>query len=62
MEVAAHGEITGQEVPCLLVATKDDLEPDSSCTLNAARVCSELSHLCGVSTLCYLERFWCVYF
>jgi len=48
VEVAAHGEMTGQEVPCLLIATKDDLEPDSSCSLNAARVWSELL----ISPLC----------
>jgi len=40
--VAAHGEITGQEVPCLVIATKDDLELDSSCKLNATRVCTEM--------------------
>ena len=40
MEVAAHGEANGVEVPCLLIATKDDLEPDSSCVQNAARVWS----------------------
>ncbi len=31
MEVAAHGEKYGFEVPCLLVAAKDDLEPDPIC-------------------------------
>ena len=38
MEVAAHGEITGLEVPCLLIAAKDDLEPDASCIQSSARV------------------------
>lgn len=38
VEVAAHGEMTGLEVPCLLIATKDDLEPDASCIQSSARV------------------------
>ncbi len=29
--MAAHGEKYGFEVPCLLVAAKDDLEPDPIC-------------------------------
>lgn len=37
-EVAAHGEISGLEVPCLLIAAKDDLEPDASCIQSSARV------------------------
>ena len=36
--IATHGEVSGQEVPCLLIAAKDDLEPDSLCIQNAARV------------------------
>jgi hypothetical protein len=40
VEVAAHGEVNGLEVPCLLIAAKDDLEPDPSCVQNAARVWS----------------------
>jgi Ras family protein T1 len=31
VEVAAHGEKYGFEVPCLLIAAKDDLEPDPIC-------------------------------
>ncbi|CAL5381058.1 unnamed protein product [Camellia sinensis] len=27
VEVASHGEATGYEVPCLIVAAKDDLDP-----------------------------------
>ncbi|GMP46866.1 hypothetical protein CsSME_00030318 [Camellia sinensis var. sinensis] len=27
VEVASHGEATGYEVPCLIVAPKDDLDP-----------------------------------
>lgn len=42
MEVAAHGESNGVEVPCLLIAAKDDLEPDSTCAQNAQRVWSNL--------------------
>jgi hypothetical protein len=40
VEVAAHGEINGVEVPCLLIAAKDDFEPDSLCKQNAHRVWS----------------------
>ena len=39
IEVAAHQEITGLEVPCLLIASKDDLESDPSCTKGSTRVC-----------------------
>ncbi|KAG0596001.1 hypothetical protein M758_UG216000 [Ceratodon purpureus] len=38
VEVAAHGELNGLEVPCLLIAAKDDLDPDPSCVQNASRV------------------------
>lgn len=27
VDVASHGEATGYEMPCLIVAAKDDLEP-----------------------------------
>ena len=27
VEVASHGEANGREVPCLIVAAKDDLDP-----------------------------------
>lgn len=38
LEVAAHQEMTGLEVPCLLIASKDDLESDPSCTKGSTRV------------------------
>lgn len=38
IEVAAHQEITGLEVPCLLIASKDDLESDPFCTKGSTRV------------------------
>lgn len=38
VQVAAHQEITGLEVPCLLIAAKDDLESDPSCTKGSTRV------------------------
>lgn len=52
MEVAAHGEMNGVEVPCLLIAAKDDLEPDSSCTQNAQRVWSNSSMSFAVCLHC----------
>jgi hypothetical protein len=36
--VAAHGEKYGFEVPCLLVAAKDDLEPDPICHQSSIQV------------------------
>lgn len=41
-QVAAHGESFGYEVPCLLVAAKDDEESNPSCITNSARVHSLL--------------------
>ena len=38
VEVAAHGENFGNEVHCLLIAAKDDLEPDPACISSSARV------------------------
>jgi hypothetical protein len=53
VEVAAHGEVNGLEVPCLLIAAKDDLEPDPSCVQNAARVWSNfLKSSFAVRLLC----------
>lgn len=40
--VAAHGESFGFEVPCLLIAAKDDEESNPSCITNSARVYSLL--------------------
>jgi len=42
VQVAAHQEITGFEVPCLLIAAKDDLESDPSCTKGSTRVCTDM--------------------
>ncbi|KAG0613574.1 hypothetical protein M758_6G112900 [Ceratodon purpureus] len=42
VQVAAHQEITGLEVPCLLIAAKDDLESDPSCTKGSTRVCTDM--------------------
>ena len=38
LEVAACGEQTGFEVPCLLVAAKDDLGPNAAAVSDSARV------------------------
>ncbi|CAK9192437.1 unnamed protein product [Sphagnum troendelagicum] len=46
VEVAAHGEKYGFEVPCLLVAAKDDLEPDPICHQSSIQVCADM----GVET------------
>ncbi|KAL2632904.1 hypothetical protein R1flu_004383 [Riccia fluitans] len=42
VEIATHGESSGFEVPCLLVAAKDDMEPDSNAIQNSARVCTDM--------------------
>ncbi|CAM6019650.1 unnamed protein product [Sphagnum balticum] len=42
VEVAAHGEKYGFEVPCLLVAAKDDLEPDPICHQSSIQVCADM--------------------
>lgn len=42
VEVAAHGEKYGFEVPCLLVAAKDDLEPDPICHQSSIQVCTDM--------------------
>jgi Ras family protein T1 len=38
VQVAAHGETNGYEVPCLLIAAKDDLEPDPAIIQSSAQV------------------------
>lgn len=38
MEVASHGENTGYEVPCLMVAAKDDLDPYPMAIHDSTRV------------------------
>ncbi|CAM6128136.1 unnamed protein product [Calypogeia fissa] len=42
VEVAAHGETSGYEVPCILIAAKDDMEPDPNAIQNSARVCTDM--------------------
>lgn len=37
--VAAHGENTGYEVPCLIVSAKDDLDPYPLAIQDSTRVC-----------------------
>ncbi|WOH11568.1 hypothetical protein DCAR_0831057 [Daucus carota subsp. sativus] len=38
LKVASHGEATGYEVPCLIVAAKDDLEPHMAALQDSTRV------------------------
>ncbi|EFJ25633.1 MIRO family protein [Selaginella moellendorffii] len=42
VKVTALGEHSGYEVPCLLIAAKDDLEPDPLAIQNSARVCTDM--------------------
>ncbi|CAL5396479.1 unnamed protein product [Camellia sinensis] len=44
VEVASHGEATGYEVPCLIVAPKDDLDPFPTGIHDSTRV-TERPHL-----------------
>lgn len=41
-KVAAHGERYGYEVPCLLIAAKDDAESSPSCITSSARICATM--------------------
>ncbi|KAG0586124.1 hypothetical protein KC19_2G066000 [Ceratodon purpureus] len=41
-QVAAHGESFGNEVPCLLIAAKDDEESNPSCITTSARICTTM--------------------
>lgn len=38
VEVARHGETTGYEVPCVIVAAKDDLESSTTSIQDSTRV------------------------
>ncbi|KAI3766044.1 hypothetical protein L2E82_16092 [Cichorium intybus] len=38
LEVASHGESTGYEVPCLIVAAKDDIDPYPTAIRDSTRV------------------------
>ncbi|XP_059456961.1 mitochondrial Rho GTPase 1-like isoform X2 [Corylus avellana] len=42
VEVASHGKDTGFEVPCLIVAAKDDLDSFSMARLNSTRVSEDM--------------------
>ncbi|XP_071735454.1 mitochondrial Rho GTPase 1-like [Rutidosis leptorrhynchoides] len=42
VQVACHGESTGYEVPCLIVAAKDDLEPYSTAIQDSTRVSQDM--------------------
>ncbi|KAL3516096.1 hypothetical protein ACH5RR_022998 [Cinchona calisaya] len=42
LDVASHGEDTGYEVPCLIVAAKDDLDPYLTEIQNSTRVSQDL--------------------
>ena len=41
MQVASHGENTGYEVPCLIVAAKDDLDQSPVALQESTRVSSD---------------------
>ncbi|XP_052193595.1 mitochondrial Rho GTPase 1-like [Diospyros lotus] len=42
VEVASHGEVTGYEVPCLIVAAKDDLDPFPTEIQDSTRVSQDM--------------------
>ncbi|XP_077241698.1 mitochondrial Rho GTPase 1-like [Tasmannia lanceolata] len=42
MDVATHGENTGFEVPCLIVPTKDDLDPSPMALQDSTRVSQDM--------------------
>ncbi|KAH9295640.1 hypothetical protein KI387_039228, partial [Taxus chinensis] len=42
VEVATHGETTGFEVPCLMLAAKDDLDPHPVPISDSARVSQDM--------------------
>uniref|UniRef100_A0A5B7A3M3 Mitochondrial Rho GTPase n=1 Tax=Davidia involucrata TaxID=16924 RepID=A0A5B7A3M3_DAVIN len=42
LEVASHGEMTGYEVPCLIVAAKDDLDPHLTAIQDSTRVSQDM--------------------
>ncbi|XP_047310563.1 mitochondrial Rho GTPase 1-like [Impatiens glandulifera] len=42
LEVASHGEATGYEVPCLIIAAKDDLDPFPTEIQDSTRVSQDL--------------------
>ncbi|XP_024977866.1 mitochondrial Rho GTPase 1-like isoform X1 [Cynara cardunculus var. scolymus] len=42
VEIASHGESTGYEVPCLIVAAKDDLDPYPTAIQDSTRVSQDM--------------------
>ncbi|XP_024381368.1 mitochondrial Rho GTPase 1 isoform X2 [Physcomitrium patens] len=42
VQVIAHQEITGYEIPCMIISAKDDLESVPSCTKGSTRVCTDM--------------------
>ncbi|KAI3704313.1 hypothetical protein L1987_74530 [Smallanthus sonchifolius] len=42
VQVASHGESTGYEVPCIIVAAKDDLEPNPTAIQDSTRVSQDM--------------------
>ncbi|KAK9050430.1 hypothetical protein SSX86_030600, partial [Deinandra increscens subsp. villosa] len=42
VQVASHGESTGYEVPCIIVAAKDDLEPNPKAIQDSTRVSQDM--------------------
>ncbi|KAK4779336.1 hypothetical protein SAY86_006864 [Trapa natans] len=42
VEVASHGEVTGFEVPCLIIAAKDDLDPFPMAIQDSTRVSQDM--------------------
>ncbi|XP_047337722.1 mitochondrial Rho GTPase 1-like [Impatiens glandulifera] len=42
VDVASHGEATGYEMPCLIVATKDDLDPSPTQIQDSTRVSQDM--------------------
>lgn len=49
VEVAGHGEDTGFEVPCLIVAAKDDLDSFPLAIQHSTRVCShQTTYFCSM--------------
>ncbi|ERN03086.1 hypothetical protein AMTR_s00003p00022810 [Amborella trichopoda] len=42
VEVATHGEVTGYDIPCLIVAAKDDLDPYPLAISDSTRVSQDM--------------------
>lgn len=65
VEVASHGEVTGFEVPCLIIAAKDDLDPFPMAIQDSTRVLfclvllfveNSLIHICRTAFL-FLKKY-----